>query len=58
MSGRHEIKNSTLSSRRLFYFKKNFLVPGPGAYRSFSEWGVYESKNANQASSSTAPNEM
>jgi hypothetical protein len=41
-----------------YFILKKILVPGPGAYRSFSEWGVYESKNANQASSSTAPNEM
>ncbi len=29
------------------------IAPGPGSYRLFSEWGIYESKNANQASSRT-----
>jgi len=58
MSGRHDMKNSTLSGKFIFFIKNNFIVPGPGAYRSFSEWGVYESKNANQNNSNTAPNEM
>lgn len=27
----------------------NYKAPGPGAYRSFSEFGIYESKNAGQS---------
>ena len=48
ISGRNKLVTSKLKSKIILLIVFYFLAPGPGAYRSFPEFGIYKSKYADE----------